>query len=136
MTTDAISSYNLDSSYVSMIREIMSMERQPLNRLEAKRDSVNVQKAIYTDLNGMLTNFQNSVKGLLSSDASYSFKPGNTAAFSGLADGVSFGSVSAGSSAIPGSYEIQVTNLAQTHRVRSKQLQYSNQQLGYSWYVL
>ncbi|MAT41523.1 MAG: hypothetical protein CL609_04210 [Anaerolineaceae bacterium] len=132
MTTDAISSYNLDSSYVSMIREIMSMERQPLNRLEEKRDSVTVQKAIYTDLNGMLTSFQSSVKGLLSSDASYSFKPGNTAALSGLADGVSFGSVSAGSSAIPGSYEIQVTNLAQAHRVRSKQLQYSNQQLGYT----
>ncbi len=33
MRTSAISSYNLDSSYVSMIREIMSMERQPLDRL-------------------------------------------------------------------------------------------------------
>ncbi len=33
MATSAISSYNLDSSYVSMIREIMSMERQPLDRL-------------------------------------------------------------------------------------------------------
>ncbi len=131
MSTSAISSYNLDSNYVSMIREIMTMERQPLDRLTQQKDSVTIQKAIYTDLNGMLTSFQTSVKGLLSTDASYSFKPGNTAALSGLADGVSFGSVSAGSSAIPGSYELQVTTLAQTHRVRSKQVQYSNQQLGF-----
>lgn len=132
MAINSISSYNLDSSYVSMIREIMSMERQPLDRLEEQRDAITIKKGVYTDLNGMLTTFQSAVKGLWSTEASYSFTPGRSAALSGMADGISFGTVSAGSTATPGSYEISVTNLAQVHRVRSDRMQYSNQQLGLS----
>jgi flagellar hook-associated protein 2 len=132
MATSAISNYNLDSSYVGIIRNLMVIERQPLDRLEAQRDNIEIQKAIYSDLNGMLSAFQTSAKSLLSTDPTYSFQPGRTASLSGLTTGISFGSVSAGSAAVPASYELSVTNLAREHRVRSKELQYSTQQLGMS----
>ncbi|PKO15729.1 MAG: hypothetical protein CVU39_09405 [Chloroflexi bacterium HGW-Chloroflexi-10] len=130
MATNAISNYNLDSSYVGIIQNLMVIERQPMDRLETQRDNIEVQNAIYKDLNGMLTSFQTSVKSLLSTDPTYSFQPGRSASLSGLAEGISFGSVNAGSAAVPASYELSVTNLAREHRVRSKQMQYSTQFLG------
>ncbi len=122
----------LDYSYQVAIQNIIAAESQPLERLTTQLDTITLQKSIYTDLNGMLTSFQNSVKSLISTDAMYNFEPGRSAAFSGLTSGVKFGNASASSSATPASYQLSVTNIAQEHRVRSDRQAYVNQALGLS----
>lgn len=109
----------LDPNFVLIINELMTIERQPLTRLQAQRDSISVQKAVYGDLSTKLNDLQSAVKALRSSDPSFAFSSGYSAKVTGVADGLTVLSATAGSQAVPASYQIAVETLAKAHQVRS-----------------
>lgn len=111
----------LETVFVNIIQDIMAAERQPLVRLQQRRDQINVQKAIYTDLRGIIDDLHNAVKSLTSSDVFYSLTAGRKVTVSGIASGSTVVGASASSSAVPGSYEMAITSLAREQRVRSTQ---------------
>jgi flagellar hook-associated protein 2 len=110
---------NLDSTYTSIIQNLMVIERQPLNRLQIQKDSITVQKAIYSDLQGYLNDFQAAVKALRSTEPTYSFLPGFKTKVTPATSGATVLTATASSSAVAGSYNVAVQQLASEHRVRS-----------------
>ncbi|MEW6650996.1 MAG: flagellar filament capping protein FliD, partial [Chloroflexota bacterium] len=127
-----VSSSNLDSIYKTIILQTLEAERQPLRRLTTRRDEFSVQRAIYTDLNNLLGKLQTSLHNLLSSKPTYALNGGRSTQVIPAVSGSSVLTASAGSSAAPAGYEINVTSLARAHRVRSDAVEYSNQPLGMS----
>jgi flagellar hook-associated protein 2 len=109
----------LSSSFTSLISSLMAVEQQPLQRLTSHRDSINVQKGIYSDLKGMLGTFQSSVKAMISGGAYYAMQTGYKTQVSGVASGASVLTATAGSQATAGTYNIAAENLALEHRIRS-----------------
>lgn len=123
---------SLNSTFTSLISDLMTIERQPLDQLTQKRDTITIQRAVYTDLGNILTDFQQSVKSLLSTDASYSFSAQRQVQVKSANTDSTVASASASSSALPANYQLSVTSLAKEHRVRSDQMVYSTEALGFS----
>ncbi|MBN2555710.1 MAG: flagellar filament capping protein FliD [Anaerolineales bacterium] len=109
----------LDPSFTALISSLMQIERQPLTRLETKKTEVNTQHMIYTDLNIMLEDLQDSVQGLLSTDPFYSLTNGRSTTISPEDSDTNVLTASAGASAAVGSYEISVSQRAQSQRQAS-----------------
>ncbi|HEX2981062.1 MAG TPA: flagellar cap protein FliD N-terminal domain-containing protein, partial [Anaerolineaceae bacterium] len=129
----------LDSVYVQLINATMKQERQPLDRITTQKDSIAIQRAIYTDLRTRLSGLKNATKTLISTDAFYALNPGRKTALSnsfvtstGVAWSGSILTATASTSALPASYTISVNSVAKEHRVYSKQFTASDQALGLS----
>jgi flagellar capping protein FliD len=126
------SSYSgLDSTYINLINNIVELESQPLTAIEYKRDTISAQQDIYKKLNTYMTDFQSSVKALLTTDSAYDFKPDYTVKYSNKADTDTVITAKASSDAIAADYDIAVTTLAKSHQVASKKVTYINQALKY-----
>ncbi len=131
MTTQSVSNGGaLDSTYVNLINSIMASEQQPLNRLTSQRDTITVQKGVFTDLSTMLTSFQGSTTALISTNANYALQSGRNSTITPATSGTTVLSASVGTNAVPGEYDISVTSLAKAHRVRSDSVEYINQPLN------
>jgi len=122
----------LDPMFTSLINDILRVERQPLERLNARRDSLEVQRAVYEDLKSKLDTLQSRLQELISTDTSYALSAARSVSISNVASGETVVSASASSAAVVGEYDLNITALAKAHRVRSKQLTYSDQALGYT----
>lgn len=122
----------LDSSFVSLINNVLTVERQPLVRLTQRRDDIQVQKAIYSDLRRMLDELESSAKSLRTGDPFYALNEGRGVKVSNVASGSTVMTATAGSSAAPGNYNISNIVLAKEHRVFSQRQTYANQALGYT----
>jgi flagellar hook-associated protein 2 len=120
----------LDPYFTTIINELMVLERQPLDRLQVQKDTLSVRRGAYEDVRSRLGGLQSAVKGLISTSTSFAITTGRTAAISNVPSGYSVLTASASSSAVPGTYNLDVTSLAKEHRVRSRQLSYSDQALG------
>lgn len=132
MSTVSSVSSQLDPYLLQLINNIMTLESQPVTLLNQQKDTLSVQKAIYKDLKDTLDAFQNSARALLSSNDSYGLAQSNKVAVSNIPTGSTVISATAGSTAIPGTYNLDVTQLARQHRVRSDLQAFSNQALGLS----
>lgn len=132
MSSNTISAANLDPTFRTIIQQTLEAERQPLKRLTARRDELQVQKAVYTDLSNLLNNLQSTLRSLISSQLTYTLGGSRSVKVTPTVAGSTVLSASAGSSAAAGSYEISVTSLAKAHRVRSDAVEYINQALGLS----
>lgn len=122
----------LDSYFISLINDLMILERQPLERLKTQRDQVNVRVGAYRDVQTKLEELQNSVYALSSTNYAPALSAGRTVSVSDVASGFTVVTASATSSAIPGTYTITDIALAKAHRVRSDQVVYTDQALGLS----
>jgi flagellar hook-associated protein 2 len=120
----------LDSSYISMINDIMSVEQQPLTRLQTSRDTITAQKNVYSDLSTLLNSFQSSAKALHSTDALYTLSAGRTTKLTGMATGLTVATATADSTAVTGAYQFSVTTLAKESRIRSDRQASYNTALG------
>lgn len=120
----------LDTVFVNLINDLMTLERQPLQRLTQRRDEFQVQKAIYNDLQNLLEDFQNAVKGLNSSSPLYAITEGRAVKVSNTTGNATVLTASAGASAVPGRYEISEITLARQHRVFSSRQEYIDQALN------
>jgi flagellar capping protein FliD len=54
----------LDASFTNLISNLMVLERQPLTRLTAQRDTLNVKKGIYNDLKSKVDAMQSAIRTL------------------------------------------------------------------------
>jgi flagellar hook-associated protein 2 len=132
MSSNTISAANLDPTFRTIIQQTLEAERQPLKRLTARRDELQVQKAVYTDLSNLLNSLQSTLRSLISSQLTYTLGGSRSVKVTPTVAGSTVLSASAGSSAAAGSYEISVISLAKAHRVRSDAVEYINQALGLS----
>ena len=98
---------NLDVN--GIVSQLMSIERQPLTALAKQEASYQAQLSAYGNLKGALSFFQSSVRAL--SDLS-KFQ----AVTANVSDSTVF-TASAGSSAVPGSYSVTATQLAQSQKI-------------------
>ncbi|WP_322794485.1 flagellar cap protein FliD N-terminal domain-containing protein, partial [Bellilinea sp.] len=136
MSSNTISATQLDPTFRTIIQQTLETERQPLKRLTARRDELQVQKGIYTDLGNLLTGLQSALRSLISSQPSYTLGGARSVKVTPAAAGSTVLTASASSSAAAGQYEISVTSLARAHRVRSDAVEYVNQALGQSGTLL
>lgn len=132
MSSNTISTTNLDPTFRTIIQQTLEAERQPLKRLTARRDELQVQKAVYNDLNNLLSSLQSALRSLISNQPTYTLGNARSVKVTPAAAGSTVLSASANSSAAVGQYEISVTSLARAHRVRSDAVEYANQALGLS----
>lgn len=132
MSSNTISATQLDPTFRNIIQQTLEAERQPLRRLTARRDELQVQKGIYTDLGNMLAGLQSALRSLISSQPVYTLGGARSVKVTPAAAGSTVLTASANSSAAAGQYEISVTSLARAHRVRSDAVEYADQALGLS----
>ncbi len=92
----------------AIITELMAIEHRPIDRMENDKSYLNTRLSAFSD-------FDDKLKGLLSSfediDTSKEFR-----SYSASAASEEFFTVDAGSTAAPGSYGIEVVNLAQVQK--------------------
>jgi flagellar hook-associated protein 2 len=89
----------------------MAAEQQPLNALATKEAKYHSQLTAYGSLKGALSSLQSSVATLTN--------PAKFSAVSASIADTTLASVNASSSAMPGSYSINVTQLAQSQKLQS-----------------
>lgn len=120
----------LDSYFTNLINDLMTLESQPLTRLQSQRDQVNLQTSAYRDVKSKLSDLQDEVYALRSVSYSSALTSNRSVTISDVASGFTVLTASASSSAITGDYQIGNISLAKAHRVRSDQLVYTDQPLG------
>lgn len=111
MATFSVGGLMSGINYNDMIDKIMSLERQPITRMQARQAEHNKKISVYGDLSSKLAALKTAAEGLKTATGFFA----RTAASS---DATVFGAA-ASSSAVPGNYSITVTALAQAHRVAS-----------------
>ena len=126
---------NLDPYFTTIINNIISVETQPLTRLENRVDSISVQRGVYTDLQNGLKDLQDQVSLLRSDEDAYALNLAFKAEVSSGSDATVL-SASVTNSASAGEYSIKNITLAQAHQVRSDQQVYADQALGLTGTVL
>jgi len=100
-------STNLDVN--SIVSQLMTVERQPLAKLDTKEVSYQAKLTAYGSIKGAVASFQTAVQGLNSSSKFQAVKatPSDATVFS----------ASASSIAVAGSYSLEVTKLAQAQKL-------------------
>ena len=96
-----------------IVAQLMSLERRPLDNLNALGTKLDAQLSAYGQLKSALSTFQTAMKGLSSTDKFqvYSATSSNIALFTATAD----------KTAAVGAHTIEVISLAQTHKLTSGQ---------------
>jgi len=122
----------LDSYFINLINSLMTIERQPLNRLEEQRNKLNAAVGVYQDARTKLLELQNAVYALRSNNYTSALKESRNLSIADRPSGSIVLTATASSSAVVGSYQITDINLAKAHRVRSDAVSYVDQALGYS----
>lgn len=98
---------NLDVN--SIVSQLMSIERQPLTSLDRKEAGYQAKLSAYGTLKGALSSFQSSVRALsdISKFQTVKATPADTTVLSASASII----------AIPGTYSVEVTKLAQSQKL-------------------
>ncbi len=91
----------------SLVSQLMSVERKPIDKLNAKVSSYQAKISSFGTLKGLASGFQTAAQGLVSSLAAYSAASSDTAVLS----------ASATTTAVAGSYVVDVTTLAKAQRL-------------------
>ena len=91
----------------ALVSQLMSLERRPLEKLTAKVASYETKISSFGTLKGLVSGFQTAAQGLSTSLQGFSATPSDTSVFS----------ASASSTAAAGVYSLDVTTLAQAHKL-------------------
>ena len=126
----------LDSTFTNLISDMMAIERQPLNKLTTQKQTLAVQKGVYTDLQAKLDSLKSAVQTLNPTDAFFNFSTGRKVAVSSNTTGSTIATAAVSTSAVPGSYTISNVTLAKAHKVMSDRQQYADQALGYTGTII
>ncbi|MDZ4201253.1 MAG: flagellar filament capping protein FliD [Gallionella sp.] len=111
MATQATTSTtNLDVN--NIVSQLMTVERQPINKLNAKEASYQAQLSAYGSIKGAVSSFQASLQGLNNVSKFQALKatPSDTSIFT----------ASAISTAVAGSYSVEVSSLAKAQSLISE----------------
>jgi flagellar hook-associated protein 2 len=94
-----------------IVSQLMELERRPVVALEKRKFETQTQISAYGQLKGALAAFQDAARKLADADAFGNFKATSSDA--------SVLGVSAGDTAVPGSYSVQVNRVARQHKMGS-----------------
>lgn len=118
-TTSATSSTNIDVN--SIVSQLMTVEQQPINKLNAKEAAYQAKLSAYGSVKGAVSSFQTALQGLGSASfQSFTATSADNAVFS----------ASATSSAVAGTYSMEVTALAQSQKLVAAGQASSNTAIG------
>ncbi len=123
-TTAALSSPGIGSGLdvTSIVSKLMSIESQPLTLLTAQANSYNSTISAYGSLQSALSQFQSAMSTL--SD------PTQYQSLSATSSNTSVAGITASNSAVPGSYSLQVAQLAQAQKLMSAGVASSSTPIG------
>lgn len=93
----------------SIVTQLMAVERQPVDRLQAQKSTYKSQLSAYGQLKSAISSFRDSMGKL---DATSDFR-----LFSAKSSDEDFFTATAGSAAAAGSYNIEVVRIAERHRM-------------------
>ena len=106
----------------SIITQLMAVERQPLNKLDIKQKKFESQLSAYGQVKSALSTFQSSVNALSSLDKFRVYTAKTT-------DDTVLTATSS-SSAAPASYQIEVSQLAQQHKISASAVSATTNVIG------
>lgn len=106
----------------SVVSQLMEVERGPVDKLNRKSASYETQLSVFSTLKGKISSFQSAVQGLTESGSFKSFSTGSTNSSALTA--------TAGSTATPGSYTLNVSSLAQSQQLVAAGQLTSNSAIG------
>ncbi len=107
--TSATTSTNIDVN--SIVSQLMTVERQPITKLNTKEASYNAKLTALGLIKSQVSNFQTAVQSLGSSSSS------SLLAFKATSSDTTAFSASADSTAVAGTYSLNVTTLAQANKL-------------------
>lgn len=106
--TSSLASSNAGTLDVpSLVSQLMTVERMPIEKLNAKVASYQTKISSFGTLKGLVSGFQAALQGLNASVQGFSATPSDTSVLS----------ASATSTAVAGVYSLNVTTLAQAHKL-------------------
>jgi len=129
MTTASIS--NVNTYFTSLITQLMTVERQPLQTLQSRRSELQAKGAVFSDLGAKLSSLR-AVVDKFASTALTSVFDKRAVTISDQPTGKTVLTATASSTATAGVYNIADIVLAKEHRVRSDQQTYADQALNFS----
>ncbi|TNC99699.1 MAG: flagellar hook-associated protein 2 [Gallionellaceae bacterium] len=91
----------------SLVSQLMTVERQPIDKLNTKIESYQTKISSFGTIKGLVSGFQTALQSLSTSLQAYSATPTDTSILS----------ASATSTAAAGTYSLSVTTLAQAHKL-------------------
>ena len=95
-----------------LVKQLMAAERQPLAALDQKEAFIQAKLSAYGSFKSALSSFQSAMSGLANVSKFQAFKATSADA--------SIVTSSVIANAVPGSYGVEVTQLSQAHKLRSK----------------
>lgn len=104
-TTSASSSVAIDVN--SLVSQLMTLERKPIDKLNAKVTSYQTKISSFGTISGLVSGFQSALQSLGSSLQGFSATSSDTSVFS----------ASAASTAAAGTYSLNITTLAQAQKL-------------------
>lgn len=133
MTISSSSPSGLSSYFTNLINSIMTVEAQPLQRLQTQKTTLNNQRSVYSSLQTKMAGLKDSLQYLMSSSPFFSLKLGRTTSVGNPSTtDATVLSASADSTATAGDYNIFVNQLATAQSRVSSQQSSTNQSLGFT----
>ena len=107
---------SLTSTFQTAIKKTIEAESAPLKRVQSLKDSMDVRRSIYTDVNSNFTALQSAIQALISSQASYGLKLISQSSVTPANSGTTVLTVSkTDEGAAATDYDVTVTKLAKAH---------------------
>ncbi len=107
---------SLTSTFQKAIKTTIEAESAPLKRVQSLRDSMDVRRSIYTDVNSNFVALQNAIQALISTQSSYGLKLISQTSVTPATGGTTVLTVSkTDESAAATDYDVAVTKLAKAH---------------------
>lgn len=106
----------------SIVNQLMAVERQPLTQMDTRHKKFDSQVSAYGQIKNALSTLQGTVKSLSSIDKFHVYSASSS-------DDTVF-TASASSSAVPASYQIEVSQLAQQHKISASAVNATTDVIG------
>lgn len=106
-STSATSSSSNLLDVQSLVSQLMAVERQPIDKLNAKITTDQTQISSWGTISGLVSTFQTAIQSINSGVQGFSAASSNTSAFS----------ATAASNSVPGTYSVSVSQLAQSQNL-------------------
>ena len=107
MATNSVSSASVGLDVPALVEQLMSTERRPIDTLNAKISTSEIKISTFGTVKGLASDFQVALQGLNTSLQNFSATPSDSSVVSASAD----------STAAAGTYSLNVTALAQAHKL-------------------
>lgn len=103
MATSSVASSSVGLDVPSLVAQLMAVERQPIDKINTRVASYQTKISSFGTIRGLVSGFQTALQSLKNSSLGFSATPSDTSVFS----------ASAASTAVAGTYAINITALAQ-----------------------